>query len=48
LGASANPEQEYVGRILPDKIALARAYIDQASLIGDLKLLAGTLVRIAR
>ncbi|MGD9722113.1 MAG: sugar transferase [Pirellulales bacterium] len=48
LGASPDPEREYVERILPDKIALARAYVAQASLLGDLGLVLKTLVRIAR
>jgi hypothetical protein len=35
-------------RILPDKIALARQYIDSASFTGDLLILAKTFLRIAR
>jgi lipopolysaccharide/colanic/teichoic acid biosynthesis glycosyltransferase len=48
LGASADPEGEYVGRILPDKIALARDYIAGATFLGDLAILARTLLRIVR
>jgi lipopolysaccharide/colanic/teichoic acid biosynthesis glycosyltransferase len=48
LAASADPEREYAERILPDKIALARQYIDSASFTGDLLILAKTFLRIAR
>ena len=47
LGASADPEREYVEHILPDKIALAREYIARATLLGDLGILVRTLLRIA-
>jgi lipopolysaccharide/colanic/teichoic acid biosynthesis glycosyltransferase len=48
LAASSDPEQEYIGRILPDKIAMARQYIARATFLGDLGVLARTLLRIAR
>jgi lipopolysaccharide/colanic/teichoic acid biosynthesis glycosyltransferase len=48
LAASADPEQEYVQRILPDKIALSRDYIERATLAGDVAILFRTLLRIAR
>jgi len=48
LGASADPEREYVERILPDKIALAREYVAGATFLGDLGLLLRTALRIAR
>jgi lipopolysaccharide/colanic/teichoic acid biosynthesis glycosyltransferase len=48
LAASADPAREYAERILPDKIALARQYIDSASLTGDLAIVLKTFVRIAR
>ncbi len=48
LAASADPEQEYVQRILPDKIALSRAYVARATLAGDVAILFRTLLRIAR
>ncbi len=48
LAASADPEREYVGRILPDKLSLARGYIARASICGDLAVLLRTLLRIAR
>jgi lipopolysaccharide/colanic/teichoic acid biosynthesis glycosyltransferase len=47
LAASNDPEQEYVRRILPDKLALARDYISRATLASDLRLLVRTLLRIA-
>ncbi len=46
LAASADPEQEYIGRILPDKIAMAREYIARATLWSDLGVLVRTLLRI--
>jgi lipopolysaccharide/colanic/teichoic acid biosynthesis glycosyltransferase len=48
LAASADPAREYAERILPDKIALARQYINSASLTGDLAIVLKTFVRIAR
>ena len=48
LAASPDPEREYSERILPDKIALARQYIAQATFTGDLGILIKTLARIAR
>ena len=47
LGQSTDPEREYVERILPDKIARARSYVDGASLFGDVGLILKTLLRIA-
>jgi lipopolysaccharide/colanic/teichoic acid biosynthesis glycosyltransferase len=48
LAASRDPEQEYVHRILPDKIALARDYVARATFSSDLIVLTRTLLRIAR
>jgi lipopolysaccharide/colanic/teichoic acid biosynthesis glycosyltransferase len=48
LAASSDPEQEYVRRILPDKIALAREYVARATFSSDLVVLVRTLLRIAR
>ena len=48
LALSADPAKEYAERILPDKIALAREYIDTATFAGDLSIIVGTFVRIAR
>lgn len=48
LAASPDPELEYVSRILPDKIAMARSYIAEATFTSDLGLLLSTVLRIAR
>jgi lipopolysaccharide/colanic/teichoic acid biosynthesis glycosyltransferase len=48
LAASPDPEREYVSRILPDKIALAREYVARATFSSDLAVLLRTLLRIAR
>jgi lipopolysaccharide/colanic/teichoic acid biosynthesis glycosyltransferase len=48
LAASSDPEREYVSRILPDKIALARQYIAEATFASDLGILLRTLLRIVR
>jgi len=42
LQASANAEQAYVTQILPRKLSLYEAYIDNWSLAGDLALILGT------
>jgi lipopolysaccharide/colanic/teichoic acid biosynthesis glycosyltransferase len=42
LAAAPSPEAEYVSRILPDKLALARAYVRHASFVGDLRVLVDT------
>jgi lipopolysaccharide/colanic/teichoic acid biosynthesis glycosyltransferase len=48
LAGAADPEELYVSRILPDKLALARRYAGRSSLRSDLKLMALTLLRIWR
>ncbi len=48
LAASDDAERLYVERVLPDKIALARDYVQRASLTGDLLLIVQTLLRIGR
>ncbi len=48
LAGCADPAREYAERILPDKIALARVYIDTATLTGDLGIVLKTFLRIAR
>jgi lipopolysaccharide/colanic/teichoic acid biosynthesis glycosyltransferase len=48
LGRSPDPEREYVERILPDKLALARVYVAEATFLGDLGLLAQTALKVAR
>ena len=43
LAASSDPHSEYIGRILPDKIALAKQYVREASLAFDIRLITQTL-----
>ncbi len=46
LGAAANPEEEYVRRVLPEKIRLAKEYVERRSLRLDLTIIFGTLFRL--
>ena len=46
LGQSENPEEEYIRRILPDKIKLEKEYIRCSSFMLDLKLIFKTLLTI--
>lgn len=46
LGQSGDPEGEYLRRILPDKIQLAKDYIRRSSLLFDLNLIGKTLFRV--
>jgi len=46
LLAVADPEQEYIKSILPDKIALAKEYVRQSSFSFDLLLMVKTVARI--
>ncbi|MBX3415381.1 MAG: sugar transferase [Pirellulales bacterium] len=48
LGAAADPEAEYVEKILPDKIALAKDYIARQSLGLDLWIIVQTFLAVAR
>jgi lipopolysaccharide/colanic/teichoic acid biosynthesis glycosyltransferase len=43
LARAVDPEHEYVHVVLPRKLALAQAYVDQASLATDLRLILRTL-----
>jgi len=43
LARYPNPEQVYVERILPDKIRLAKEYLERSSVLFDLNLIARTL-----
>lgn len=47
LGKAADPEKEYVQRVLPEKIRLAKEYVRKQSFYFDLKIIFGTLVRLA-
>jgi len=46
LGKSAKPEDEYMNKILPEKIRLAKLYIEHASLTFDLAVIAQTLLQL--
>jgi len=46
LRQAKNPEQEYIHKILPEKMRLALLYIERASLLFDLNLIVKTLFRI--
>jgi len=46
LGRSQNPEEEYVTRVLPEKIKLAKEYTTQSSFVFDLVLIIKTLVKL--
>src|SRR5215467_1164572 len=46
LSRAADPEQEYLTRVLPDKIALAKEYARRSSLTFDLSLILKTVARI--
>lgn len=46
LGRSANPEEEYVRNVLPDKIRLAKEYIRRSSIGFDLNLILKTLHKV--
>lgn len=47
LGRAADPQAEYVGRILPDKIRLAKEYRRRSSVFFDLFLIVRTVAAIA-
>jgi lipopolysaccharide/colanic/teichoic acid biosynthesis glycosyltransferase len=46
LGQSENPEGEYVGRLLPDKIDLAKEYIRHSSFLFDIRLIFETVMKL--
>jgi lipopolysaccharide/colanic/teichoic acid biosynthesis glycosyltransferase len=46
IGRFQNPEEEYVARILPDKIRLAKEYIERSSISFDLGLILKTLPKL--
>ena len=48
LGRAADPERAYVEEVLPVKLRCSAQYVDQRSLLGDLRLLARTLKVIVR
>ena len=46
LGQSANPEDEYLCRVLPDKIRLGKEYVHRSSLVFDMRLILKTLGKV--
>ena len=46
LARADNPEQEYILRILPDKLRLAEEYVRRSSLSFDLTLIVQTLIKL--
>jgi lipopolysaccharide/colanic/teichoic acid biosynthesis glycosyltransferase len=46
LALSANAEEEYVRRVLPDKLKLAKAYVEHASFFYDLGLILKTTPKL--
>ena len=47
LGKAADPEREYVERVLPEKIKLAKEYVRRQSLFFDLWIIFATLYTVA-
>ena len=48
LGHCEDPEEEYVTRVLPEKIRLAKEYLSQSSLHFDIILILKTVLRLLR
>jgi lipopolysaccharide/colanic/teichoic acid biosynthesis glycosyltransferase len=48
LARSADPERTYIEEVLPAKVRMYCQYLETASLLNDIKILADTLVVIAR
>lgn len=46
LGQANNPEGEYIERVLPDKIQLAKEYIRRSSPLFDIRLIFATFARL--
>ncbi len=46
LGKSENPEEEYLRHVLPDKMRLAKEYIERSSFLFDLTLILKTLLKL--
>lgn len=46
LGQAENPEQEYISRVLPEKIHLAKEYVRRSSCRFDLTVIIRTLLRL--
>jgi lipopolysaccharide/colanic/teichoic acid biosynthesis glycosyltransferase len=48
LGRCEKPEEEYVKRVLPEKIRLAKEYVRRSSLLLDITLIFKTILRVFR
>jgi lipopolysaccharide/colanic/teichoic acid biosynthesis glycosyltransferase len=46
LGKADNPEEEYVSHVLPDKIKMAKDYLQHSSFVFDLRVMVKTLLRV--
>jgi lipopolysaccharide/colanic/teichoic acid biosynthesis glycosyltransferase len=46
LGRAENPKEEYVKRVLPEKIRYAKEYVDKASLLLDFRIILQTMARL--
>lgn len=46
LAQSSDPEEEYLKRVLPDKIRLARDYVDRSSFLLDIDLIIRTIPKL--
>jgi len=46
LATSADPEEEYLRRVLPDKVKLAKYYVDRSSFFFDVVLILRTLPKL--
>ena len=46
LAVAADPEQEYLTRVLPDKITLAKEYVRRSSFLFDMSLILKTIAQI--
>ena len=46
LGQSETPEDEYIRRLLPDKVKLANEYIQRSSMVFDLSVICRTVFKI--
>jgi len=48
LGRAADPERLYVEQVMPAKLRLAAQYVDERSLLGDVRLIGATLRVVSR
>ncbi|MBF0502149.1 MAG: sugar transferase [Candidatus Riflebacteria bacterium] len=46
LATSSNPEEDYIRSVLPEKIRLAKKYIEESSFLLDLKIILKTMLSI--